>query len=109
MRCIGWKAWYTGGRKFDSSRTAWADLPDDGALAIVIYFDERSADRLPQRRIMTGSDYYFRDGDIYGQNNETAEDNRRRYPNASFKRGKWTTDDEMQRINAELTLARIPP
>lgn len=110
MRVIAWRAFYRGSRVYTSERTVWEDLPGDGVLSIVLYFDEAAPSRDPLRRIMEGSDYYFRapgeSGPIFGHSDETPESIRRRYPGASIKRGQWTDDETMHRITQQARAAR---
>ena len=102
MRVIGWKAWYTEQRKFDSRQTAWADLPDDGVLLLMLYFDSRDGQKRPKRMIMSGNDYYFSDGDqLFGSSNQDPDAIRERYPTCAVKQGKWTTYPDIERVNSE--------
>ena len=95
MKVIGWRAWYADGSKYDSASTRWEGLPDDGVIVVMLYFDNKT------RRIMDGSDWYFRakheSGDfIYGENNDSPEENQKRYGESiSLKRGKYTTEKIM--------------
>ncbi len=109
MEVLGWRAWYAGGTVYDSRSTTWANLPDDGALAFVIYF----AGNIPGgvhsslRRIMTGTDYYFLVGpDLYAQSDDAPEEITRRYPGAILKRGRWAPDYEMMAAH-ETAMAAI--
>lgn len=101
MKVVGWRAWYTDGSKYNSKDTKWKDLPDDGVVVIVLYFDNKT------RRIMDGSDWYFRakheSGDfIYGENNDSPEENKKRYgEDISLKRGKWTAEKIMYGLQKE--------
>lgn len=96
MKVIGWRAWYADGSKYDSAAIQWKDLPDDGVLVIMLYFDNKT------RRIMDGSSCYFRtrheSGEfIYGENDDSPEENRKRYGESiSLKKGKWTTEKFMR-------------
>lgn len=103
MNVVGWKAWYTNGRKFDSSQTSWSDLPDDGAILIQLYFDKRGErSRLPYRRVFLGDDYFWHvPPDLWGSCRHaemTPEEICERYPDAMIKRGKWTSEDEYKTI-----------
>lgn len=109
MKTIGWKAWYTEGRKYDSANIAWEDLPNDGVVLVMLYQDARGPNRLPMRRTMIGEDYYFKHGEIYGHGVHPLEDVVERYPGASVKRGKWTTDEEYTYITKEASKDRFPP
>jgi hypothetical protein len=106
MRMTAWKAWYRGGSSYCSSGVDWADLPDDGLLGIVIVFDEFAPGTTTRlRRIVSGSDLYWmvdllgRPTICQGSHEDKPE---KRYPGASIKKGVWTSDEEMQRVNAEM-------
>lgn len=92
MKVIGWRVWYADGSKYDSATTRWSDLPNDGVIVAVLYFDDKT------RRVMDGSSWYFRakheSGEfIYGENEDSPEENKKRYGEDIFlKRGKWTTE-----------------
>jgi len=101
MKVIGWRAWYADGSKYDSASIVWEDLPGDGVLVIMLYFDNKT------RRIMDGSSCYFRarheSGEfIYGENDDSLEENRKRYGESILlKRGKWTTEKFMRDCQKE--------
>lgn len=101
MKVIGWRVWYGDDSKYDSKNTRWEDLPDDGVVVVMLYFDNKT------RRIMDGSDWYFRakhkSGDfIYGENSDSPEENRKRYGKGiSLKRGQWTTEKIMYALQEE--------
>lgn len=110
MKVIGWHAWYADGSKYDSKTTKWRDLPDDGVLVIVLYFNSKRPDGKHLRRINSGVDWYFRAKGlkdfIYGQNNDTPEENKKRYgEDILLKRGKWADDTGMQRAEKEASEA----
>lgn len=99
-RVVGWRAWYVGRRVFDSDATEWTGLPDDGVLIVILRFANG------HRQIMSGDDWYFHDAgaDVWGHNSDPLEDNAARYPNASFKRGRWESFEEYERaMNEALT------
>ena len=101
MKVIGWRVWYADGSKYDSASTRWENLPGDGVLVIMLYFDNKT------RRIMDGSDWFFRvrheSGEfIYGENNDSLEENQKRYGESiSLKRGQWTTENFMRASQKE--------
>lgn len=102
QRVAGWRIWYTDDRVFDSDEADWRALPDDGVLTLVIYYDEFSGrdNSVRQRLILNGQDWYFYDPgtDVFGANSDPLETNKERYPDAVFKRGKWTTRAEYERV-----------
>ncbi len=113
MKVIGWRAWYADGAVFDNAKTEWDDLPADGVITIVVYFDQPAPSGAPLRRILDSSDWYFRAPDggdwIYGHNNDDPEETKRRYPGASLKRGRWTTDCRIKEIETAAMQARNQP
>lgn len=98
LTVVGWRAWYSGGRTFDSVTTTWSELPADGALYFLLYHRTR-----PYCRSMCGRSLYWQEptanGPIYAYDDsadaiisqETWQANR-------VKRGKWVTDNEMQEV-----------
>jgi len=115
MKVIGWRAWYADGSKYNSKDTKWSDLPDDGVIVVMLYFDEKKPSGNPKRRIMDGSDWYFQakheSGDfIYGENNDSPEENKKRYgEDISLKKGKWTAEKIMYASQKEAMEAKICP
>jgi hypothetical protein len=103
---LAWKAWYRGGQAFCSTGREWDELPDEGVLGIVVLFDETGpGSNIPLRRMVSGSDLYWAceiDGHwtiCQGAHEDRPE---KRYPGAIIKRGVWTSDEEMQRVNDEM-------
>lgn len=97
MNVEGWRAYYTDGRAFDSATHDWVDLPDDGLLVLVIYYDRWSGDGTVQQRMtLDGDDHYFHvpGTELFGCNNDPIEEIERRFPGAVVKRGKWTEATE---------------
>jgi hypothetical protein len=125
MRVASWKAWYIGGRVFCSATHAWADLPDDGMLFLKLYFDERTPDGVQLGQNCSGDDWYWHvpGTDLYAHDSRQTRAEiarrysgtvgsgcfrwlrrwwaRRQFAKRCIKRGKWTTPDEMQRVNAD--------
>ena len=105
LKVIGWRVWYDNGSQYSSKEIKWCKLFDDGVISVVLYFDDKT------RRIMDGSDWYFKavgtDDYIYGQNNDTVEENKKRYgKDIILKRGKWTDEETMYKIQKEVTEAK---
>lgn len=92
-----WRVWYIGGTTVDGETfDDWRGIPDDGVLTVMLWFADDT------RRVEQGNDFYFATPDgVYGHNDDSLAVNKKRYPDASFKRGKWTTDAEMNRVAAE--------
>lgn len=97
MAVARWRAWYTENRVFDGQGFAdWAELPDDGVLSVMLWFADGT------RRVEQGNDHYWATPEgIYAHSDDPLDEIERRYPGASVKRGKWTTDAQMQRVAAE--------
>jgi hypothetical protein len=116
MKVIGWKAFYESGAVYTSKRTKWPDMPEDGFICFMKYFDEKATNGQHYREITHGRDFYFcADGEepmpdnpapsdyIYGyvkvEDPELARmDTMRRYKNASIKRGKFIQDHKLKKI-----------
>ena len=114
MKVAGWRAFYTEGRVFDSATIAWAGLPDDGVLVVVVYLDENGADGLPLRQLNSGTAWYFEfksELDVaYLGNNAPREENEIRYPGCILKRGKGVdlaTMDIVEKLAMEAKTAPI--
>ena len=98
---VSWRAWYTGGRVFESTTTRWEDLPAEGALIFVLFRRTR-----PYRRMMLGVSLYWHIGDIYACDNAADA----LIPEgASVKKGKWVTDVEFRAASEEATAAWEAP
>jgi hypothetical protein len=97
MTVARWRVWYVGGGTYDGETfNDWCSIPDDGVLTVMLWFDDGT------RRVEQGNDFYFATPDgVFGHNDDPLEINEQRYPDASFKRGMWTTDEEMERVAAE--------
>lgn len=95
-----WRAWYSGGRSYDStSHSVEGEAAMlDGVLHFMLYPDGGG------RRIMQGTEYYFKAGDVWGQAMASdyppgtpaavAAGIRARYPAAIVMRGKDVPDLE---------------
>ena len=60
MRVEEWKAWYTQNRVYRSSVDNWEDLPKEGILLLLIFFDERAAHGGRYKEIIHGNRRYFK-------------------------------------------------
>lgn len=96
----GWRLYYTEDRAYSSADTEWVACPDDGVLALVLYYDAYTDGGVQYRKVLTGDDHYFHvpGTDLYGCNNDSIPEIEARYPGAVVKRGKWTTHAEMTRV-----------
>lgn len=97
MTVARWRAWYTGGHVYDGeSFEDWCYLPDDGVLFVKVFFDAGGS------RVASGHDHYWATPEgIYAHSNDSCREIEDRYPGASVKRGKWTTEAEMRRVHDE--------
>jgi hypothetical protein len=106
MKTLAWKAWYVGGRSFCSEGTTWEELPDDGMLGLVVVFDEVAEPSLTRmHRFVSGTDLYWM-VDILGEpticQGQHEDKPETRYPGAVIKRGAWTSDEEMAKVNEQM-------
>lgn len=113
MNVLGWAAWVDtedGLKTFDSKEHSWDDIPDDGVVFIMLYKQEgdgqyEGLSRVTHRETMVGVDHYFmakhREGDIYGSNNDSMEEIKRRYRGAKIKRGKWVPYEFFEEVRKE--------
>jgi len=106
-RIVGWRAWYTGGRTFDSTTTRWPDLPTEGALVFVLYSRTR-----PYRRVMVGVSLYWHDpvSQVYGCDNAADAIIPDKLRDGGWvKRGKWVADAEFRPVVDEAMDAKDAP
>lgn len=91
-RVVGWKAYYADGSIYRSDRAAWDRIPDDGLVAVSVFESDKDRFGRNIKVIRNGSDWYFSDGDqLIGSNSDPLNENAKRYPQCSFKRGKWVS------------------
>jgi len=112
MNPTGWRAWYTGGRVFDSATTLITDLPSDGVLVVIVYFAEEWAPGKPYRQIMMGNDtYHFTPSTgVFGHSDDDVETVLERYGTDTIvARGQWVTPQEMQHVTDLATAAEAAP
>lgn len=98
---VGWKIWYAGGRRFSSVHTKWEDLPDDGVLMLVTYKQEYDKGKRYRCKWHAMDWYGFDKDQLFVANNDTLEDNKKRYPGVSFKRGMWVSDEDYIKVERE--------
>lgn len=92
----GWKVWYDDLSTYSSNTGLFALAPDDGMAEMYVYLLDNGKKR---RQEYNGHDFYFHDDDgLFGSNNDTLEVNQKRYPNCTFKRGKWMHPARFQAI-----------
>lgn len=93
MDVEGWRIWYTDGRVFSSDSVNWGDLPADGVLVVIVYYDEGD------RKHFDHCEWYFHEPgtELFGTT-DNLEEAYLRYPDASFKRGRWTDLETFQTV-----------
>ena len=99
-KIIGWKIWYSN-NTFDSTQGNWKECSDEDIQFIMVYYDKKDEQNKPYRFAVHGFDWYFYDEQIFGGNNDTLEENKIRYPNCYFKRGKWIDVDTFDKISKD--------
>ena len=110
---VGWKAWFVdvphqhSTLSYSSRDNKFEDLPQDGCLGIITFEDNKKPDGFHKRGMLSGYDYYFKAGEIYGVDVETREKNavediKKRYVDPCIIRGIWASDDMMKAIQAEM-------
>lgn len=121
MKCVGWKAWYSGGHKYSAATTTWAELPETGVLLIQLYFDKRGKNsRLPYRQTYSSDDYFWLKGDDMGALSQavvgscrheemTPEKIVEKYPGAIIKRGIWVSGEEFDAAMQDAAKDRFFP
>lgn len=104
-RITGWRAYFADGT-IATSKTVrnWVDLPSDGMLGLVVFFDSG------KKRRITGGDYYHLNiaQGKYGMDRGDAAELALRYPGAFLVRGIWTDDENMKRVEARMKSDAAP-
>lgn len=96
---VGWKLWYSDGTTYSSKQGTFTSAPDDGVVVMLEYEDGLAPSGGRLRRVHEGADWYFSDGDqLFGSNSDSLEENKQRYPNCVFKKGKWSSNLEYRSI-----------
>ena len=63
MQVVGWKAWYVGGRAYDSDVHIPKEMPTEGMLCVVEKKAETYAPGKHYKEIVDGHDWYVWDGE----------------------------------------------
>jgi hypothetical protein len=79
----------------------WAIVPDDGIQGVRVEFNDGTS------RLCSGDDWYgvlaSPDGSwTVIHNRDDARTNHRRYPDIAWKRGRWTSDAEIQAVGVAM-------
>ena len=88
-----WRIWYGNGTTFDSNDGTWEEAPSDNVQVVILYEDWNDLQGRPRRFVMSGSDYYFKDEDLFGHSFDDETKTR-----GTVKRGKWLTDEAYEAI-----------
>ena len=101
-----WRAFYIGGREFDSTSDAWRDLPATGVLAVRLFLDEWATDTVQYKRTLYGRDWYWfvPVTDTYHSGMTRPGD----VPDTLVKRGDWADDDEWERVRQHVHTTTTP-
>ena len=95
----GWRAYFADG-SIRTSKTfkSWEDLPTDGMLGLVTYFDDG------KKRCVTGGDYFYLDtsSNKYGMDKGEHIALAVKYPATFLVRGMWTDDENMKKMEARM-------
>jgi hypothetical protein len=91
----GWKIWYDSNDTYSSTYSSldgkWSDAPRDGVICYSVFYTGKDPSGNSMRRIHSGEDWYFSDGDeLFGANSDDYIISIKRYRNCIFLRGKWT-------------------
>ena len=102
MKVVGWRVWVDGEGIYDSHNNTWDSVPSDGIIEMVTYKEGG------YREMFSGHDHYFHaphsKGTIYGCNNDSMDEIKRRYPGAVIKKGKWIPSEEMAKIQKDIAI-----
>jgi hypothetical protein len=101
-RVAGYVVWYADGSSCSSRNKSWDQMPADGVLMVMLYFDKFTAGNKRYAEVQQGHEHYFRmpDGSdwIHGYSNDSAGDIQKRYPGAIVKRGKWASNGRYAKL-----------
>lgn len=114
MRPLGWRAWYTQGRVYDSRFDSWPELPKEGVLAIVVFFDTKDSAGEHYKEILNGRRRYFRSigssgAEFYKASLWTEKKITNTYAARPecVKEGIWDDDETMEAVLAEALAAKF--
>lgn len=88
-----WRIYYGDGSTFDSKAGLWEVAPSENVQVVTLFETTRDRQGRPTRYIMNGSDYYFKDGEIFGHSFDDITKAR-----GSIKFGKYLTDEAFELI-----------
>jgi len=94
---IAWKIWYGDGSGVSSKDVAWEEAPDQDVQIVMLYYRRLDGMGRHCRRVMSGADYYWKDGEEFDETNDWGE------VRGSVKYGKWTDEANYNRLR-EITL-----
>lgn len=93
---LGWRAYYTNNRIYDSARNTWAELPAEGVLLVVEF-------RVTGRTIYSGGDWYWLYDGTFGYRKAAPWGDHAPKPDhiaclSCIKRGVGVPDDEFHAV-----------
>lgn len=107
MDIAGWRAHYTTNRTFDSDSHDWHQLPSEGVLVVVLYYDEfADADNeIRYRKVLDGDDYYWWDP---GTETIASSMEKPDLPDAFVKEGTQISDIAFRSVKSHALSQRWP-
>lgn len=105
MKALAWRAYFSGGRRYNSREHRWGELPRSGALIFVVYHPDG------YRTIVLGGDWFWLDGDMVrcSATHELRGSWIPRCGGDSSIAGLWVDDDVFRAVQAEAVAARECP
>lgn len=88
-----WRIYYGDGSTFDSNDGTWEEAPSENVQIVSLYEATSDAQGRPTRYVFSGSDYYFKDGDMFGDSF-----NDRTKVKGSVKYGLYLSDEDFDLI-----------
>ena len=92
----GWKLFYGNSKTFSSNNGTWENAPDQDVQILMVYEKKTDKQGRPTRIVFSGCDFYFKDGNSFGQSFDDISKVR-----GVVKHGKWmNTEAEFDDIMA---------
>lgn len=84
---LGWRTWYDDGTVYSSKDYEWKDIPDDGVLVRMLYFEGGG------KEIQQGMNFYYiakhHSGEEIVGCGMDSDEIHKRYQDPIIKRGRW--------------------
>lgn len=103
---VGFRIWYVDGTiATGTTRADWEQLPDDGVLIVMLYYNrfDTGGDSRYRRVLMSNDHFWHAPGTmdaIFGQSDDAPHVITAKYEQAHVKRGKWTDDAHYKTVVA---------